>query len=117
MTSTPPSWSPRPTTGCASSGHASEPPGRTASSSWATRPRKAFPVKRYRVTCFVALGVLTHVPDSNADKGFFSGLENVLESSREARCKTALCWGGDGDTKYGLEPIGEIPVGKTFVPA
>ncbi|MEZ4234410.1 MAG: hypothetical protein R3B89_34870 [Polyangiaceae bacterium] len=37
-------------------------------------------------------------------------LEQRLSGARQARCATALCWGGDG-TKYAVEPVVDLPIG------
>ncbi|WP_437960337.1 hypothetical protein WME76_12295 [Sorangium sp. So ce119] len=38
---------------------------------------------------------------------------DVLSLAREARCATAICWGED--RKWAIEPLVELPIGKTFV--
>lgn len=40
-------------------------------------------------------------------------LPDRLRGAREVRCYTAYCWGGDG-TKYGIEPILDLPVGISW---
>ncbi|HRI08103.1 MAG TPA: hypothetical protein PKW35_09805 [Nannocystaceae bacterium] len=44
-----------------------------------------------------------------AEKGTFRA---GFRAGREARCKTALCWGPSN--KFAFEPLAELPVGKTF---
>jgi hypothetical protein len=42
----------------------------------------------------------------------FAGFPEATFRMRRARCATAICW-GDG-YKYGLEPLVELPIGKSF---
>jgi hypothetical protein len=54
----------------------------------------------------------------------YTSASGALESAREARCVTAICFGGDTTdprtgkpkmaTKYAIEPLAELPVGKAF---
>jgi hypothetical protein len=37
-------------------------------------------------------------------------LERRLYGARRARCATALCWGGDDDTKHAIEPVVDLPI-------
>lgn len=53
---------------------------------------------------------------SSQDEAASANIRDRLSRARKARCKTALCWGGSDSTELALEPIGEIPVGKTFTP-
>lgn len=41
-----------------------------------------------------------------------SSFKDALRSAREGRCRTAICWGSD--YKWAIEPLAELPVGKTF---
>jgi hypothetical protein len=43
-------------------------------------------------------------------------LATVLQKMRDARCATAYCFGRDGD-EFAVEPLADIPIGKTFVVA
>jgi len=51
-------------------------------------------------------------PPQGKVKEFFYGFMNRLDDAREARCKTAICW-GQGN-KYAIEPLAELPIGKAF---
>lgn len=52
-------------------------------------------------------------PTTNDQKNVSANyFRDALEPARIARCQTALCWGDHN--RYGIEPIAELPVGKTF---
>jgi hypothetical protein len=43
------------------------------------------------------------------ERGTFRG---AMAAARDARCKTAICWGPSN--RWGIEPLAELPIGKTF---
>lgn len=52
---------------------------------------------------------------SSTEEGGFDTLAAALSRARKSRCATALCFGGSDGTKYAIEPLAEVPLGKTFV--
>jgi hypothetical protein len=44
----------------------------------------------------------------------FQRFRDTVKEGRRIRCSTALCWGGDDGFRWALEPLVELPIGKTF---
>jgi hypothetical protein len=42
-----------------------------------------------------------------------SSWASVMGGPLESRCRTAICW-GEGGHKWGIEPLAELPLGKSF---
>jgi hypothetical protein len=54
-------------------------------------------------------------PEARVSAGGGKTFANFFGNARAARCRTAICGFGADDTWFAVEPLGEIPVGKTFV--
>lgn len=60
-------------------------------------------------------GTARSMPACGFWSGAWSNWKKITHSGLTLRCKTALCFGGDGDTAIGVEPILELPIGKAFL--